>query len=417
MLERMVFSMKKRCGLLGERLAHSYSPQIHAELSDYEYRLYEKKPEELEAFLRHGDFDGLNVTIPYKKDVIPYCRSLSEAAHSIGSVNTLTRQSDGSLHGDNTDYFGFAYLLKKIGVKPEGKVLILGNGGSSLTVQAVLNDRNFVVVSRKGENNYSNIEKHHDAIMIINTTPVGMYPNNGVSPISDLAAFKNCRAVTDLIYNPARTELFMQAEELGIPCINGLAMLVAQAKKAAELFTGAPIADDVIDTITEKIARETRNIVLIGMPGCGKTSIGVKLARILRREFADSDDLIKKTAGKSIPAVFEEDGEEVFRKLESETLNELCKQSGLVIATGGGVVTKAANKRTLRQNGIVVFLDRDIRNLPVSDRPLSKRDGVESLASVRLPLYADWSDCTVPVIPGREITQTAEDIILQLSCG
>ncbi|MCL2112031.1 MAG: shikimate dehydrogenase, partial [Clostridiales bacterium] len=229
-----------KCGVLGERLSHSFSPQIHAELGGYEFLLYEKKPEELENFVRNGDFDGLNVTIPYKKAVIPFCTGLSETARAIGSVNTLVRLKDGGLYGDNTDYFGFEYLLGQAGVDiAGGKAIILGSGGASLTVQAVLRDkgaREVIVVSRTGENNYENVHRHSDAIIIVNATPVGMYPNNGASPFTGLANFHNCRAVIDLIYNPAKTELLLDAEDCGIPGFGGLAMLVAQAKRGGGGF-------------------------------------------------------------------------------------------------------------------------------------------------------------------------------------
>ena len=415
-----------RFGLLGERLTHSFSPFIHAELGDYEYRLYEKRPDELGGFFASGGFDGINVTIPYKKDVIPYCKSLSKTAQVIGSVNTIIRQPDGTFHGDNTDFYGFAYLLNvgatAIGARSVcadrrpsfkfdsgGKTLVLGGGGSSLTVQAVLQDMNareVVVISRSGADNYENIQKHYDATGIINTTPVGMYPNNGLSPV-DLRMFKHCRAVVDLIYNPARTELLLQAEEMGIANQNGLSMLVAQAKKAAELFTGTEIADSKIEEITAKIDNKTRNIVLIGMPGCGKTSTGKALSEITGREFVDSDDYIVHTAGKPIPDIFARDGEDAFRKIETDVLKELCKRSGLIIATGGGVVTRPENKNIIRQNSVVVFLNRDIAELPVSGRPVSMRDGIEALAAVRLPLYEEWSEFKFTV---NGVNKTAEDI-------
>jgi len=404
-----------RFGLLGEHLIHSYSPLIHAELGNYEYKLYEKNPNELEAFLTSGDFDGLNVTIPYKKTVIPFCGKLSETASIIGSVNTITRLADGSLYGDNTDYFGFSFLLRKTGVDPAtGKVIILGSGGSSLTVQAVLHDMNakeIVIVSRGGADNYENILKHSDAIMIINTTPVGMYPNNGVSPLADLGMFKNCKAVIDLIYNPLRTELLLQAEEYGILGMGGLTMLVAQAKNAAEQFMRVSISDEQIETITSKISRLTRNIILIGMPGCGKTSIGTALAQKMNREFLDTDEWIVKTAGKSIPTIFAEDGEDVFRKLENETLQLLCKRSGLIISTGGGIVKRHENRNIIRQNGIVIFLERDISELQTSGRPLSEKEGVAALAKVRLPLYAQWCDYSVSVCG---VEETATSIYEQL---
>jgi shikimate dehydrogenase len=404
--------MIRHCGLLGEKLSHSFSPQIHAELSGYEYRLFEKKPEELEAFLRHGDFDGLNVTIPYKKAVIPFCSNLSETARLIGSVNTIIRQSDNSLYGHNTDFFGFSYLLEKAGIKSDqGKTLVLGSGGSSLTVQAVLRDRGakeIIVISRTGVDNYQTIEKHCDAKWIVNTTPVGMFPNNGISPITDLGIFSDCKGVADLIYNPSRTELMALAEESGIPAFNGLTMLAAQAKKSAELFTNAEIPNKEIERIITKIASLCRNIVLIGMPGCGKTSIGTALAKRLGRDFADTDELIVKNAGKPIPGIFAEHGEDAFRALERNALQTVCKESGLVIATGGGVVARPENRRIIRQNSLVIFLDRDIFQLPTAGRPLSQRDGLESLAAVRLPLYRQWSDHIVKV---HGVEETAADIM------
>jgi shikimate dehydrogenase len=401
----------KRCGLLGEKLSHSFSPQIHAEFGGYEYRLFEKNPAELEDFLRHGDFDGLNVTIPYKKAVIPFCDNLSETARLIGSVNTILRQPDGSLYGDNTDFFGFNYLLEKAGINPgQGKTLVLGSGGSSVTVQAVLRHRGaeeIIIVSRSGADNYQTIEKHRDAKWLINTTPVGMYPNNGVSPITDMGIFSDCQGLADLIYNPARTELMALAEESGIPTFNGLTMLVAQAKKSSELFMNANIPDEEIERISAKIAGLSLNIVLIGMPGCGKTSIGKIKEKKLGRDFVDTDELIAKNAGKSIQSIFAEDGEDAFRALERNALQSACKESGLVIATGGGIVTRPENRRIISQNSIVIFLDREISQLPTAGRPLSQRDGIEALAAARLPLYQQWSDHIVKV---NGIEETAEAI-------
>jgi len=392
---------KKRFGLLGDSLTHSYSPFIHSELGSYEYNLYEIKNDDLDNFLKRGDFDGLNVTIPYKKSVIPYCRGLSETARMSGSVNTIKKLEDGSLYGDNTDFFGFDYLLKKTGVNPAaGKSIILGSGGSSLTVQAVLRSakaKEIVVISRQGGDNYKNIAKHSDARIIINSTPAGMYPNNGLSPLADLSVFKNCEAVIDLIYNPSRTELLLQAEERGVYGANGLLMLAAQAKKSAEIFTETLIADEKIEEIAIKIASKTRNIILIGMPGCGKTSIGKELAKISGRAFADTDEKIIKDSGKSIPEIFSLDGEDEFRALESGALRSLCKESGLVIATGGGIVKRSENLRIMRQNGIIVFLDRDIGRLEITGRPLSEKEGLNKLAEERLPLYSRWNDYAVKV--------------------
>jgi len=403
-------------GLLGEHLSHSYSPLIHAGFGDYKYRLYEKSPDDVEGFLRQKNFRGINVTIPYKKTVIPFCNKLSESAKTIGSVNTIIQLDDGSLYGDNTDYFGFSYLLKESGADlTEGKVIILGSGGSSLTAQAVLRDKSkmeIIVISRTGTDNYENIGKHKNAKMIINTTPVGMYPNNGVSPIKDLSIFQNCKTIIDMIYNPLRSTLLQQAEDLGISGVNGLTMLVAQAKRAAELFTCLSIPDDKIESIKNKIAESTRNIVLIGMPGCGKSSIGTQLATKMNREFADTDDWIIKHAKKSIPAIFAEDGEETFRKLENEALETFCKKSGLIIATGGGIVKRKENRNIIRQNSVVIFIDRDISKLPVSGRPLSEKEGIKALAEARLPVYNQWSDFIVESI---NVEQTAEDILKKLT--
>ena len=386
-------------GLLGEKLGHSVSPQIHAELGDYEYRLYEKAPHEVEGFLLNREFDGLNVTIPYKQAVMPFCAELSETALLVGSVNTIIRRADGSLFGDNTDFYGIGYLLDKAGVKAaDRKAVVLGSGGSSLAVQAALRARGaaeVVVISRNGEDNYDNISKHKDALYLINTTPVGMYPNTGISPIADFGVFENLRAVVDIVANPAITELMFQAVERGIAAYGGLTMLVAQAKRATELFVGTEISDEKIDEIVGKIEWQTKNIVLIGMPGCGKSTIGKKLARLMGHEFLDCDELIVGAAGKPISKIFAQDGETAFRALESQVLQDVCKQSGLVIATGGGAVMREENRRAMRQNGTVVFIDRNVSELDVEGRPLSQRDGIEALAKVRLPIYKKLADLVV----------------------
>jgi len=403
---------------LGEHLLHSFSPVIHAEFGDYEYKLYEKKPDELDLFFRQRDFDGLNVTIPYKKTVIKYCDSLSDKASAAGSVNTITQLPDGSLRGDTTDFFGFDYLLKKTGINPNaGKVIILGSGGSSLTVQTVLRDAgamDVVIVSRSGASNYDNIHMHSDAVLIINTTPVGMFPNNGVSPLTDLGMFRDCKAVIDLIYNPHLTKLLFQAEECGILGAGGLPMLVAQAKKSAELFMRVSIPDSLIESTTLKIERLTQNIILIGMPGCGKSSIGEALAKKMDREFADTDKWVEESAGKPVPAIIKEDGEDAFRNLESDALKALCKRSGLVIATGGGVIKREENRNVIRQNGVTFFLDRDLSRLPVTGRPLSESEGIQKLAAERLPIYSQWGNYTVNV---NGIDQTAESICAMFQGG
>ena len=384
----------KHFGLLGRKLGHSFSPQIHQLLSDYDYQLYEKEPEEVEDFVKRGQLDGFNVTIPYKETVIPFCDVLSETAQKIGSVNTIVYRG-GKIEGHNTDYAGFAYLLKKTGVHPAGKkAIVLGSGGSSKTASAVLRDmgaKSVTVISRTGENNYQNLNLHADAQLIVNTTPVGMYPNCGAAPIS-LADFPACEGVVDIIYNPAKTRLLLDARERQIPFVNGLPMLVAQAKKAAEIFLDKPMDDGVIPEIVRKIESQTKNIAIIGMPGCGKTSVGKALAKKLGRTFVETDDLIPQRAGKSIPDLFREDGEEAFRKIETEVLSDCAKQSGVVLATGGGVVTRPENLPLLRQNSVIVFLRRELQALPLDGRPLSQKYGIQQLAKERLPLYRAWCD-------------------------
>lgn len=386
------------CGLLGEKLAHSYSPGIHSRLGTYEYRLYEKSPEELADFLRNGDFDGLNVTIPYKKTVLSFCAELSPAAETIGSVNTIVRRADGSLYGDNTDCAGFEALLNKNGIDPSGrKCLVLGSGGASAAVCMVLKElgaASVVVISRGGEDNYGNIEKHSDAGILVNTTPVGMYPDNGKSPVQ-LSLFGSLDAVIDVVYNPAHTALLLQAEELGIPCAGGLYMLAAQAKRSSELFTGTELDDGLVGSITDELAAEMQNIILIGMPGSGKTTIGRLLSKATGREFFDADDEAERRAGRSIPEIFASEGEEAFRKLEAEVLRDLGRLSGKIIATGGGAVKTAENYPSLHQNGHIFWIKRRLEELPASGRPLSLSTGLAELYRQREPLYDSFSDYVV----------------------
>ena len=385
----------KRCGLLGERLGHSYSPAIHAMLGDYEYRLYECPKDKLGDFLKAWDFDGLNVTIPYKKAVLPYCAELSPMAAAIGSVNTLLRRPDGSLYGDNTDAFGFESLLRHAGLGPAGrKCLVLGSGGASATVQAVLRQLgagSVTVISRGGEDNYGNLSRHRDAELLVNTTPVGMYPGNGLAPV-DLTAFPGCRGVVDLIYNPARTALLLQAGRLGIPCAGGLWMLAAQARRAAELFTGSAVPEDVIPRVTAALRRETENVILIGMPGSGKTTVAMALAEKLRRPVLDSDAAVAETAGIPIPEIFEREGEAGFRRRETAALAELGKRGGIILATGGGSVTRPENYDLLRQNGTILWLQRDITKLPTDGRPISQSRDLSGLLRERTPAYTRFAD-------------------------
>lgn len=387
-----------RCGLLGRTLGHSYSPAIHAELGDYEYKLYEKEPQDLAAFLQSGEFDALNVTIPYKKDVMAYCAALSPAARRIGSVNTLVRRKDGTLYGDNTDADGFAYMVKTSGVGVAGKkALVFGSGGASVTacdVLKTLGASSVTVISRSGPDNYENLDRHADAEILVNTTPVGMYPKNGASPV-DLTEFPNCCGVFDVVYNPARTALLLQAEKLGVRHAGGLPMLVAQARRASELFTGSQIADAEIVRIERKLAREMQNIVLVGMPGCGKSVVGAALAKRLGRPLLDSDALVTQTAQTPIPEFFRMQGEGAFRALETQALRELGKRSGAVIATGGGSVLREENYDLLHQNGVIVWLRRELSALPIDGRPVSQSVALDELYRTREPRYRRFADCIV----------------------
>ena len=387
-----------KCGLLGAKLAHSYSQQIHGMLADYEYRNYEKSAEELDAFLRGGDWDGLNVTMPYKKAVIPYCTQLSERARRIGAVNTLVRLPDGGLYGENTDAYGFEKLIRRSGVEIAGrKCLVLGSGGASVMACAVLQDLgagSVTVISRGGADNYGNLERHADAAVIVNTTPVGMYPHNGEAAV-DLAAFPACQAVLDVVYNPARTALLLQAERRGIRCAGGLYMLVGQAKRSAELFTGRPIDDGEIDRIEAQLRREMLNVVLVGMPGCGKSTLAAALGETLGRPVVEADALIAEAAGCSIPEIFAREGEEGFRRRESEVLREQGKRSGIVLSTGGGCVTREENYEALHQNGTIVWLRRDLAALPKEGRPISLRSDLGELFEKRRACYERFADHTV----------------------
>ncbi len=400
-----------QCGLLGRKLGHSYSPQIHSQLGSYDYRLFEKEPGELEDFLKNGDFTGLNVTIPYKKDVIPFLDELSPRAKALGAVNTIVRRN-GKLIGHNTDYFGFETMLLSTGVSLQGKkALVCGSGGASSTAAAVLkaHGANVVVLSRTGNDNYQNLNRHSNAALIVNATPVGMYPNVEASPIEDLAAFPMLEGVLDLVYNPARTSILLKAEALGIPCVNGLRMLVAQAKESAEWFTGEPIDDSCIEMIYSRLRRQMENIILIGMPGCGKTTVGASLAKILSRPLKDADAELEQAVGRKITEILPTDGEASFRSLESETLLDLGKQSGLVIATGGGCVTIPNNYEKLHRNGTIVWLKRELDLLPTDGRPLSQTGHLQEMYQKRAPLYARFADFSVE--NSGDPQETAEEII------
>ncbi len=397
---------KFRAGLLGRKLGHSYSKIIHKYLADYDYSMFEREEDEVEEFIKNGPFDGINVTVPYKKTVTAFLDELSDIAKELGAVNTVVRRKNGSLYGDNTDFYGFSYMLDVVDIDVKGrKALVVGAGGASATVCEVLKRRGAreIVVLNSKNNTPENVSKHSDANIIVNASPVGMYPECEGKPI-DVTLFKECEGVADLIYNPARTNIICDAEMLGIKCIGGLSMLVAQAKRACEIFLDKEIHDKVIPEITEKIEKSQENIVLVGMPGCGKSTLGKLIAERYGRVFVDTDAEIVKTAGKSIPEIFADDGENIFRDYESRVVKSVGKMTGAVIATGGGVVKKEENYRALHRNGKIIFLDRDVKSLDTDGRPLSQRDGVEKLYNERLPFYLRFADIKIEVSDNIEET-------------
>lgn len=394
--QEVLLNQPLKCGLLGRKLGHSYSPQIHAMMGDYTYALFEKEPSEVGDFVLHGDYDAINVTIPYKKDVIPYLDIVDDTAKRLGAVNTIVRR-DGKLWGYNTDYYGFYSMVLRSGIDVKGKkTLVLGSGGTSVTAQAVLTDlgAEVVVISRTGENNYENINRHRDAKVIVNTTPVGMYPDTGVAAL-EIEHFPDLDGVLDVIYNPSRTQLLLDAENLYLPNENGLWMLVAQAKLASELFTGKSLPDSIISHIHHSLRNQMENIVLIGMPGCGKTTIGKLLAEKNGKTFADADETVIEMAGKDIPSIFAREGEEAFRDWETRALIRLGKKSGQVIATGGGCVTQLRNYPFLHQNSTIVWLQRDPDQLPKDGRPLSQKNDLSKLFRKRKPLYNAFADIVI----------------------
>ena len=404
----------RQYGILGEKLSHSFSPLIHKFFYPDPYCRFEVEKENLDAFLKRRDFDGINVTIPYKKAVIPYCAELSEAAKKLQNVNTIIKRADGTLFGDNTDYFGFLKMAEKANINFEGKkVLILGSGGAGQTVHYAAKSkgaREVLVVSRQGEVNYENVKEHYDADIIVNATPVGMYPNPGTSPIN-LEIFKNLKGVLDLIYNPSKTALILKAESMGIPSANGIYMLVFQAIRAAEIFSSKTFSPELAEKIAEKIEGDTKNILLLGMPGCGKSSVGSALSKMLSREFIDTDDEIFHLIGKTPAKIIEEDGEEAFRKIETSVFEKVTKESGKIISAGGGIVLREENFPLAKQNSICIWLERDLSSLDTTNRPLSKKDGVLKLYEERKNLYEKFSDRKIECIGIEETAKKIKEML------
>lgn len=387
-----------RYGLLGRKLGHSFSVPIHEALFCQGYELVELEPEELAAFVARKDFEGLNVTIPYKQAVIPLCDEVSSKALEIGAVNTLVNRN-GKILGYNTDILGFETMVREAGIGFQGrKVLVLGSGGTSKTVRAAargMGASRTVVISRSGEDTYETIGRHADAQIVVNTTPVGMYPNCPEKRV-DLSLFPALEGVVDVVYNPARTAIMLQARELGVPCVSGLRMLVGQAVAAEEIWLDRPIARERALEVFHDLSARMRNIVLIGMPGSGKSTIGRLLAQISGKKFVDLDEEIARMAGKPIPEIFATEGQDAFRSYETEAAKLFGKESGLVIACGGGVVTRDRNLPYLRQNGRIYEITRDVSKLPVEGRPLSQNlDNLLRMQAERALMYAHFRDAAV----------------------
>ena len=402
-------------GLCGKTLKHSYSEIIHNLLGNHDYALLNMSKDDFYAFMKKRAFRGVNVTIPYKTDALAACDEVSPEAAKIGSVNTVINRS-GRLYGYNTDYFGFSYMLDLAKIDVTGKkTLVLGTGGTSLTARHVLADRKaaaLLIVSRTGTLNYQNVYEHTDAEIIVNTTPVGMFPNNGESPI-DITGFPKLCGAVDVIYNPLRTAFISQALSLGIPAVSGLSMLVAQAVAAHEYFFDKPFANrtQVIEDILRQCTARVCNLVLVGMPGSGKTTVGKRIAALTGLPFYDADDVFAETFGKTPEQVINQDGEAVFRSMETDVLKELTKRSGCIIATGGGAVKKAENRVLLKQNGYVAYIERDVEKLATDGRPLSAggAEHLKKLFAERDGLYKDVADRCFPI--GENPGKCAEEIV------
>ncbi|MEG0910003.1 MAG: shikimate kinase [Ruthenibacterium sp.] len=390
-------------GLIGAKLRHSFSKEIHEQLTDYTYDLCPLANEsDVAALLCEKNFKAINVTIPYKEFVLPFCDEIDEKAREIGAVNTIVNRG-GKLFGTNTDFAGFLYLVHANGVSLADKtVLILGTGGTQKTVEAAAKSVGAKQVLRVSRTKtaqtltYAEAAARRDVQIIVNTSPVGMYPQNGAC-LLDLSGFPALEAVFDAVYNPLETRLLWQARQLGVKAANGLLMLVAQAKYAAEYFLNTTFPDSEIKRITDEILKQRMNLILIGMPGSGKSVLGRRCAALLKKPFIDLDDAVESRANTTIAALFASKGEDAFRALEHEICAEISKETGQVIATGGGIVKNADNVRLLRQNGVLIFIDRPTDTLATgASRPLSPNTAaVQKLYAERLPLYRAAADVTV----------------------
>lgn len=384
-----------RYGLIGEKLGHSFSKLIHEQLAEYTYDLIPLTKEELDPFLKEKTFSALNVTIPYKEAVLPYLDEIDPHAKKIGAVNTIVNRN-GALCGYNTDFYGFRYLLRHNGIDPFGKkVLVLGKGGASKAILAVLEElgaKEILTVYYKAHPDTIDYQtcyrEHNDAEIIVNTTPVGMYPKGDDCPI-DLGRFPHLKGVADIVYNPLRTQLILEAEKRRIPAAGGLEMLVAQAKYAVEIFLDTVIADSRIEEINHTLLSERSNLVLIGMSGCGKTTLGKLAAEALGKTFVDTDAQIVEQIGMPIAAFFAQEGEAAFREIETKVLHKLSDKNNLVISTGGGIVKDSRNLDYLKRNGKLIWLKRDPAFLQSGNgRPLAPNAAAtQQLYLERLPLY------------------------------
>lgn len=391
-----------KVGLIGAKLGHSFSKLIHEELCDYKYDLIELNEAELHQFMQAKQFDAINVTIPYKETVIPYCDEISEQALNIHAINTI-KNVNGKLIATNTDFEGLKATIEHNNILIEGKhCLILGTGGTSKTAKAVLQAMRARSIQIAGRNlakdvlPYEDLHLHTEIQVLINATSVGMYPNTDQQLI-DCTLFPTLEAVVDVIYNPLRTKLTMQAERLGLKHANGLEMLVTQAKIAAEFFLDRKIEDEKIQRLIQSIQSDLRNIVLIGMPSCGKTTIASELAKRYDKKVIDLDEEIVKSNQQSIKSMFEEYGEAYFRAKEHETCCTFAKENKQIISTGGGIIKRLDNIEALKQNGIIIHVRRNLDELLVDEsRPLSKdHQALEAMEKERLPIYTKVADIEI----------------------